>query len=89
MARIFYLEECHGLVRVKIQAGGIAMLRSPNPDREPGRRVNAIAGAQYDFGTDRRQRNLPALRRIGFDINRPILEVEKLTHDCSGGGPGS
>jgi hypothetical protein len=27
--------------------------------------------------------NLPALRQIGFEANRRILEVEKLTHDCN------
>jgi hypothetical protein len=30
----------------------------------------------------KRLRNLPRLRRIGFQANRRLLQVARLTHDC-------
>jgi hypothetical protein len=36
-----------------------------------------------DFGIGKRIKNLPALRQIGFAANRRILQVEKVSHDCS------
>jgi len=35
-----------------------------------------------DFGVGKRLKNLPALREIGFQANRRLLQVERLTHDC-------
>ncbi len=35
-----------------------------------------------DFYIGKRLHNLPALRRIGFQANRRLLEVQKITHDC-------
>jgi hypothetical protein len=34
-----------------------------------------------DFYLGKRLRNLPALRKIGFQANRQVLEVETITHD--------
>jgi hypothetical protein len=50
--------------------------------RRTGLRTETTINNAYDFGIGRRLRNLPALRQIGFEANRRILEVEKLTHDC-------
>lgn len=36
-----------------------------------------------DFGVGKSLRNLPALRRIGFQANRRLLDVQKITHDCA------
>lgn len=36
-----------------------------------------------DFGIGRRLCNLPALRQIGFQANRRLLDVEKVSHDCT------
>jgi hypothetical protein len=36
-----------------------------------------------DFGVGKRLKNLPALREIGFQANRRLLQVERLTHDCA------
>ena len=47
-----------------------------------GLRTETTINNTYDFGIGRRLRNLPALRRIGFDANRRILKIEKLSHDC-------
>jgi hypothetical protein len=49
--------------------------------RRTGLRTETTVNNAYDFGIGRRLRNLPALRQIGFEANRRILEVEKLTHD--------
>lgn len=40
-----------------------------------------------DFGIGRRltRENLAALRRIGFQANRRLLDVERLSHDCAVG----
>lgn len=35
-----------------------------------------------DFGIGRKLNNLPALRAIGFNANRRLLEVETLSQDC-------
>lgn len=35
-----------------------------------------------DFGIGRRLSNLPALRKIGFDANRRLLDVQRLSHDA-------
>ena len=48
-----------------------------------GLRTETTINNPYDFGVGRRLCNLPALRQIGFEANRRILEVEKLTHDCN------
>ncbi len=36
----------------------------------------------YDFYIGRGLRNLSALRRLGFQANRRLLEVEQISHDC-------
>jgi hypothetical protein len=36
-----------------------------------------------DFGVGRSLKNLPALRRIGFQANRRLLDVQKITQDCA------
>jgi hypothetical protein len=36
-----------------------------------------------DFRIGRRLHNLPALREIGFQANRRLLDVERLSHDCA------
>jgi hypothetical protein len=35
-----------------------------------------------DFYVGKSLRNLPALRKIGFEANRRLLEIERITHDC-------
>jgi hypothetical protein len=36
-----------------------------------------------DFGIGKSLQNLPALRQIGFQANRRLLDVQKISHDCS------
>jgi hypothetical protein len=36
-----------------------------------------------DFGVGKSLKNLPALRQIGFQANRRLLDVQKIPHDCS------
>ena len=36
-----------------------------------------------DFSLGKRLKNLPALRQIGFRANRRLLDVQKISHDCS------
>jgi hypothetical protein len=36
-----------------------------------------------DFGIGKRLKNLPALRQIGFQANRRLLNVQKISHDCA------
>lgn len=35
-----------------------------------------------DFGIGKRLRNLPLLREVGFEANRRLLEVERISQDC-------
>lgn len=36
-----------------------------------------------DFGIGRSLKNLPQLKALGFAANRRLLELERITHDCS------
>ena len=36
-----------------------------------------------DFGIGKHLRNLPALRSIGFQANRRLLDVQTVSHDCA------
>jgi hypothetical protein len=36
----------------------------------------------YDFYIGKNLRNLPALRQIGFQANRRLLQVQRISHDC-------
>jgi hypothetical protein len=36
----------------------------------------------YDLYIGKNLRNLPALRRIGFQANRRLLQVQRISHDC-------
>ncbi|MCX6036318.1 MAG: hypothetical protein NTW99_00175 [Chloroflexi bacterium] len=47
-----------------------------------GLRTETTINNTYDFGVGRRLKNLPALRQIGLEANRRVLQVEQLTHDC-------
>jgi hypothetical protein len=45
-------------------------------------RTETTINDTYDFGIGRALRNLPALREIGFAVNRGLLHFEPLSHDC-------
>ena len=38
-----------------------------------------------DFGIGKRLSNLPALRQIGFQANRRLLDVQRISQDCAVG----
>jgi hypothetical protein len=38
-----------------------------------------------DFGIGKRLKNLPALRQVGFQANRRLLDVQTISHDCAVG----
>jgi hypothetical protein len=46
-------------------------------------RTETTINDTYDFGVGRRLKNLPKLRTIGFRANRRLLEIERISHDCS------
>jgi hypothetical protein len=41
-----------------------------------------------DFAIGKRLHNLPALREVGFRANRRLLDVQRISHDCSVGERG-
>jgi hypothetical protein len=41
-----------------------------------------------DFGIGRRLHNLPAVRAVGFQANRRLLDVQQCSHDCTIGEAG-
>jgi hypothetical protein len=45
-------------------------------------RTETTINNAHDFYIGKRLRNLPRLRQIGFQANRRLLEVEKISHDC-------
>ena len=46
-------------------------------------RTETTINNTHDFGVGRSLVNLPALRAIGFNANRRLLEVETITQDCT------
>jgi hypothetical protein len=50
--------------------------------REIGVRTETTINNTRDFYIGKRLCNLPALRQVGFQANRRLLEVERLSHDC-------
>jgi len=46
-------------------------------------RTETTINNTHDFGVGRSLINLPALRAIGFNANRRLLEVETLSQDCT------
>ena len=50
-----------------------------------GARTETTLHNTRDFYIGKRLCNLPALRQVGFQANRRLLEVERLSHDCAVG----
>jgi hypothetical protein len=46
-------------------------------------RTETTINNTYDFNIGRRIKNLPALRQLGFQANRRLLDVQRLSHDCT------
>jgi hypothetical protein len=46
-------------------------------------RTETTINDTYDFAIGRKLCNLPALREIGFQANRRLLDVQTLSHDCT------
>ena len=45
-------------------------------------RTETTINNTYDFNVGKRLHNLPQLRQIGFQANRRLLQIEKISHDC-------
>jgi hypothetical protein len=45
-------------------------------------RTETTINNTYDFKINKGLHNLPALREIGFQANRRLLDVQRLSHDC-------
>jgi hypothetical protein len=45
-------------------------------------RTETTVNNTYDFGVGRLLKNMDAVRQIGRNANRRVLQVEQLTHDC-------
>ena len=45
-------------------------------------RTETTINNTYDFKVGKGLKNLPALREIGFQANRRLLDVQRLSHDC-------
>ncbi len=46
-------------------------------------RTETVINDTYDFAIGRRLENLPALREVGFQANRRLLHVQRISHDCT------
>ena len=46
-------------------------------------RTETTINNPWDFDIGKRLKNLPALREVGFQANRRLLQLERLTHDCA------
>ena len=50
-----------------------------------GARTETTINNTRDFSIGKRLCDLPALRQVGFQANRRVLEVERLSQDCAAG----
>jgi hypothetical protein len=48
-----------------------------------GLRTETTINNPCDFNIGKRLHNLPALRKIGFQANRRLLDVQQISHDCT------
>jgi hypothetical protein len=48
-------------------------------------RTETTINDTYDFGIGKRLHNLPALREVGFEANRRLLDVQQISQDCAVG----
>jgi hypothetical protein len=48
-------------------------------------RTETTVNNPRDFGIGKRLTNLPALREVGFQANRRLLDVQTVSHDCAVG----
>lgn len=46
-------------------------------------RTETTVNNTRDFGIGKRLKNLAALRRVGFQANRRLLDVQRISHDCA------
>ena len=46
-------------------------------------RTETTVNSTRDFAISKRLQNLPALREIGFQANRRLLDVQRISHDCA------
>jgi hypothetical protein len=46
-------------------------------------RTETTINDSYDFGIGRRLHNLASLAQVGFEANRRLLDVQRISHDCS------
>ena len=46
-------------------------------------RTETTINNTYDFRIGRKLHNLPALREVGFQANRRLLDVQRVSHDCA------
>jgi hypothetical protein len=46
-------------------------------------RVETTINNTRDFAIGKRLHNLPALREVGFQANRRLLDVQRISHDCA------
>jgi hypothetical protein len=46
-------------------------------------RTETVVNNTYDFAIGRRLHNLPELQEVGFTANRRLLDVQRISHDCS------
>ena len=46
-------------------------------------RTETTINDAYDFAIGKRLSNLSALRRVGFQANRRLLDVQRISHDCA------
>jgi hypothetical protein len=45
-------------------------------------RTETVVNNTYDFGIGRRLQNLASLAQVGFQANRRLLDVQRISHDC-------
>jgi hypothetical protein len=57
------------------------------PYHQEGRalRTETTINNRRDFGSGKLLKNLPELRQVGFQANRRLLDIQKVSHDCSMG----
>src|SRR5207249_5060758 len=58
-------------------------MHCPTKSRAGGLRTETTINNTRELGIGKLLKNLSALRQIGFQANRRLLDVQKISHDCS------
>jgi hypothetical protein len=72
-----------GRFRVRVITEGVTPALHIDYKQNRALRTETTINNTWDFDIGKRLSNLPALRRLGFQANRRLLDVQRISQDCA------